>query len=128
MTIALARSRYRQADAIGLPRADDPHAVIAVTLSELSRALDVLAAANAAGRPLPSEPSTRALTAIYILQSSLDFEQGGEIATALFELYEFTRLQILKSGRGEAHDLSAASYAILEILSAWRQIGPGGGA
>lgn len=125
MTIALARSRYRQTDAIGLPRADDPHAVIAVTLTELSRALDILAAAAAGGRPMPSEPSTRALTAIYILQSSLDFEQGGEIATGLFELYEYARLQILNAGRGEAHDLAAARDAIVEILAAWRQIAPG---
>lgn len=128
MTIALARSRYRQAEAIGLPRVDDPHAVIAVTLGELCRALEVLAVAGAAGRPLPSEPSTRALTAIYILQSSLDFEKGGDIAIGLFELYEYARLQILKSGRGEPHDLAAAQTAITEILSAWRQIGPGSAA
>jgi len=52
MTIALARSRYRQAEAVGQPRIEDPHAVIAVTLTELERALSVLVAARAAGRPL----------------------------------------------------------------------------
>lgn len=126
MTIALARSRYRQAEAVGQPRIEDPHAVIAVTLAELARALEVLAAAVEAGRPLPSEPSTRALTAIYILQSSLDFEQGGEIALSLFELYEYARQQVLAAGRGGDHDLGAAGSAIADILSAWRQIGPGG--
>ena len=128
MTIALARSRYRQAEAVGQPRIEDPHAVIAVTLAELVRALDVLAAAMAANRPLPSEPSTRALTAIYILQSSLDFEKGGDIATSLFELYEYARLQVLKAGRGEGQDLEAARTAIAEILSAWRAIAPGAAA
>lgn len=128
MTIALARSRYRQAEAVGQPRIEDPHAVIAVTLAELTRALDVLAAAISAGRPLPSEPSTRALTAIYILQSSLDFEKGGDIAMSLFELYEYARLQVLKAGRGEAQELDAARAAIADILSAWRQIAPGGAA
>jgi flagellar protein FliS len=128
MTIALARSRYRQAEAVGQPRIEDPHTVIAVTLAELTRALDVLAAATAAGRPLPSEPSTRALTAIYILQSSLDFEKGGDIAMSLFELYEYARMQVLKAGRGEAQELDGARAAIADILSAWRQIGPGGAA
>lgn len=128
MTIALARSRYRQAEAVGQPRIEDPHAVIAVTLAELVRALDVLAAALDAGRPLPSEPCTRALTAIYILQSSLDFEKGGDIAMSLFELYEYARLQVLKAGRGEGHDLDAARVAIADILSAWRAIAPGAAA
>lgn len=124
MTIALARSRYRQAEAVGQPRVEDPHAVIAVTLAELIRALDVLSAARATARPAPSDHSTRALTAIYILQSSLDFEQGGDIAMSLFELYEYARLQVLKAGRGEGDDLDAARTAIAEILSAWREIGP----
>jgi flagellar protein FliS len=128
MTIALARSRYRQAEAVGQPRIEDPHAVIAVTLAELIRALDVLAAAVAAARPLPSEPSTRALTALYILQSSLDFEKGADIALSLFELYEYARLQVLKAGRGEGHDLDAARAAIADILEAWRAIGPGAAA
>ena len=130
MTIALARSRYRQAEAVGQPRVEDPHAVIAVTLAELERALAVLAAARDAGRPTPSDPCTRALTAIYILQSSLDFEQGGDIAMSLFELYEYARQQVLTASRDGAGDLVSARDAVAEILSAWRAIGPasaGGG-
>ena len=34
----------------------------------------------------------RCLTTIYSLQTSLDFEKGGTIATNLFQLYEFCRV------------------------------------
>ena len=47
---------------------------------------------------------SRSLTIIYALQSSLDFEQGGEIAENLFRLYEYAREQILidhKSGKAD---------------------------
>ncbi|WP_284266548.1 flagellar export chaperone FliS [Roseicyclus amphidinii] len=126
MTMSYARSRYRQADAVGQPRIEDPHAVIAVTLTELERALAVLVAAQQAGRSMPGEPCTRALTALYILQSSLDFEKGEDIALGLFELYEYARLQVLAAMRNtaEAKGLAAAHGAMGDILSAWREIAP----
>lgn len=125
MTTAFALSRYRQAEAVGQPTAADPHEVILVTLRELDRALAVLAAAADAGRKPPAEPTNKAFTALYILQSSLDFEKGGEIATLLFQLYEFTRLQVLSVFRGDGPaEIEAARAAIAEILGAWRSIRP----
>ena len=125
MTTAFALSRYRQAEAVGYPTAADPHEVISVTLRELDRALGALAAAAETGRSAPAEPVNRAFTALYILQSSLDFEKGGEIATLLFQLYEFTRLQVLAVFRGEGpSEIAAARAGIAEILSAWRAIRP----
>ena len=78
MSFAFARSRYRQADTIFQETATKPYDVVFVTLKELSRALGVLAAAQDSARPLPADHVNRALTAIYILQSSLDFELGGD--------------------------------------------------
>ena len=95
-----------------------------MTLKELSRALKVLATAQASDRVLPSDHVNRALTAIYILQSSLDFEQGGEIAGDLFQLYEFARYHVLKAWRAESDArLQEASDAMGDILDAWKLIG-----
>lgn len=125
MSFAFARSRYRQADTIVHETATSPYDVVFVTLKEVSRALNVMAAAQDAGRTLPADHVNRALTAIYILQSSLDFEQGGEIANDLFQLYEFARFHALKAWRGETDArLQEAADAMAEILEAWKEIRP----
>lgn len=125
MSIALARSRYRQAQSVNAAEVENPHEIILVTLKELERSLSVLAEAHKTGNKAPDDHSSRALTAIYILQSSLDFEKGGDIATSLFQLYEYARQQVLSAmRREETSQIEAASGCIGDILTAWRDIGP----
>ena len=50
---------------------------------------------NGGDAELKSKHFARALTIIYALQSSLDFEKGESIATNLFQLYEFARQQLI---------------------------------
>jgi len=85
----------------------------------------VLIAAKSADRDMPSDHFNRCFTAIYILQSSLDFEKGGELAGSLFQVYEYARLQVLSAfKRDETADLDQARIAIEGIKSAWTEIGP----
>ena len=124
MHSSLALARYRKVAQPQPSEIEDPHAVIEVTLRELTRSAQVLLAAEAAGTRGPDSHLNRALTAIYILQSSLDFEQGADIAEDLFKLYEFTRLQILLHWRGEGGgDLETAVRALEDIHGAWVAIG-----
>lgn len=124
MGFAFARDRYRQADTIKTKTVSDPYDVVFQTLKELTRAMNVLAESHAQERDLPADQLNRALTAIYILQSSLDFELGGEIAQDLFQLYEFARFHVLKAWRNEPDPrLREAADAIAEILAAWTDIG-----
>ena len=63
---------------------------------------------------------TRSLTTIYSLQTSLDFEKGGEITKSLFQLYEFCRQQIIKAfSNNDNNGLKKAFDALNEIISAW---------
>ncbi len=125
MQFAHARAAYRQTEKATPPTAADPYEIIRETLRELSRALQVLAEAQDKGQPMPPDPMNRGLTAVYILQSSLDFEKGGEIAQDLFQLYEFVRYHLLAAFRGETDArLHDAAAAMIEILSAWQDIGP----
>ena len=60
---------------------------------------------------LKSKHFARALTIIYALQTSLDFEKGGDIAENLFQLYEFARQKLmedLKAGKpdGTVHAIN----------------------
>lgn len=118
-----ARTQYRRTQDHALPDTMDPHQIIHVTLSELHRALSVLALAQREGHPLATERLNKALTAIYILQSSLDFDQGGEIATNLFRVYEYTRLQLVAAfQRTPGAALDTAEAHIGSILEAWRSM------
>jgi flagellar secretion chaperone FliS len=118
-----ARSQYRRAADNALPETATPHQIVAITLRELHKSLTVLAAAQRDGQRYPNAHVTKAMTAIYVLQSSLDFEQGGEIATNLFQVYEFTRLQLVAAFQREREvQISQALSYIGDILSAWQSM------
>lgn len=122
MTFLDARAQYRRA-AAGEPLvAEDPHAIILVTLRELERSLRALAAAEPG--PYPTTHVNRAFTAIYILQSSLDFDQGGEIAVNLYRVYEYCRLRVAEAFRREPSPrLQDAADHITSLMQAWEQMG-----
>lgn len=121
--MSFARNLYRQAANQGPAPAQDPHDIVYITLRELTRALAVLDAAQSQGRGYPGEHLNRALTALYILQSSLDFEAGGEIASDLFQLYEFARYHVLKAWKGEADARLADAFSAMDdIQKAWEGI------
>ena len=62
----------------------------------------------------------KCLTTIYSLQTSLDFEKGGKIATNLFQLYEFCRVQVIYSFSSNNNNGLKKSYdALTQIIKAW---------
>ena len=66
---------------------------------------------------------SKSLTIIYALQSSLDFEKGGEIAENLFRLYEYARQQIINDSKtGEAVGTLVAMASLEDIREAWVEI------
>ena len=80
---------------------------------------------NGGDAELKSKHFARALTIIYALQSSLDYEKGESIATNLFQLYEFARQQLLSDlTKGKADGTPKAIDALQEIRDAWETIGP----
>ena len=72
---------------------------------------------------IKSKSFSKSLTAIYILQSSLDFEKGGEIAENLYNLYEFCKSGIMKGfTQKNSKMIYDAIPPIDEILEGWSQI------
>lgn len=122
MTFLDARSQYRRADTGEVLAVESPHGIILVTLRELERSLRVLAVAETGNAP--AAHVNRAFTALYILQSSLDFDRGGEIAVNLFRVYEYCRLRVAEAFRREpAPRMSDAADHIAALIAAWEQIG-----
>jgi flagellar protein FliS len=123
MTFLDARAQYRRAETGDALAVESPHAIILVTLRELEKSLRILAAAEPE-RSYPAQHVNRAFTAIYILQSSLDFEKAQEISTNLFTVYEYCRLRVAEAFRREPSPrLSECADHIAGLVAAWQEMG-----
>ena len=71
---------------------------------------------------LKNKHFTKALTAIYSLQISLNFDQGGNISIQLFQLYEYCRKQLIKGFTKNVVDgIEKGANAIKDIAEAWKK-------
>jgi len=126
MTSRKMMQAYRNADRQAAAESDNPHALIAVLFDELLRNMRQFLNHMDQTETQKSESNdnfSRSLTILYGLQSSLNFEQGGEIAENLFRLYEYARQQLLSAMRtGETAGTMAAIEALENIRDAWQQI------
>ena len=116
----------------------NPYEVVKLILQELSRTMQILSEDIEKKKQLEikqqgsdllllqksiSKNVTRSLTTIYSLQTSLDFEKGGKIATGLFQLYEYCRIQIISGFTNSINDgIKKAKKALDQILSAWNNM------
>ena len=70
-----------------------------------------------------SNSFSKALTIIYTLQSSIDFEKDLNIAKNLFQIYEFTRMALINEFKTCHVEKSVlAASALKEIRDTWRDI------
>jgi flagellar protein FliS len=116
----------------------NPYEVVKLILQELSRTMQILSEDIEKKKQLDikqqssdllllqksiSKNVTRSLTTIYSLQTSLDFDKGGKIATGLFQLYEYFRVQIISGFTKSINDgIMKAKKALDQILSAWNNM------
>jgi flagellar protein FliS len=112
-----------------------PYEIVKLVLNELSRTMQILSddiekkikyVSNNNNQDLVivqksiSKNVSRSLTTIYSLQTSLDFDKGGKIATGLFQLYEYCRLQIITGFTQSINKgIIKAKHALDQILLAW---------
>ena len=120
---------YQNAERQALEEMNDPHLIVLTMFDALLKSMQTFEVnidlKNGGNSELKSKHFARALTIIYALQSSLDFEKGESIATNLFELYEFARQQLISDlSKGESDGTPKAIHALSEIRDAWEAIGP----
>ena len=113
----------------------NPYEVVKLILNELSRTMKILSEEidkknlyindkNSQDiiiiQKSISKNVSRSLATIYSLQTSLDFEKGGKIATGLFQRYEYCRLQIISGFTKSINTgILKAREALDQILLAW---------
>ena len=122
MNLSVARSMYVQDQKVHINDALDSHSTILIVMKALNKNMQkIIDRGNKTSR-LNTE-FTNAFTAIYILQSSLDFTRGGEIAENLFRVYEYCRQQMLKAfSRKTDHNLDTCVVLLDEIIRSWEDI------
>ena len=104
----------------------NPHKIIEEVLKDLKKNMETLAYSidnEPVISSIKSHSFSKSLTAIYILQSSLNFEEGKEIADNLYRIYEFCKESIMKGFTKRDSKLIYDSIpSIDEILDGWKQI------
>ena len=120
---------YQNAERQALEEMNDPHLIVLTMFDALLKSMQLFQAnidiRNGGDSEIKSKHFARALSIIYALQSSLDFEKGESIATNLFQLYEFARQQLIADlTKGSADGTIKATEALQEIRDAWETIRP----
>ena len=104
----------------------NPHKIIEEVLKDLKKNMENLAYSldnEPVISSIKSQSFSKSLTAIYILQSSLNFDEGNEIAENLYKIYEFCKDAIMKGfTKRNSKLIYDAIPPIDEILEGWKQI------
>ena len=104
----------------------NPHKIIEEVLVDLKKNMETLAYSldhEPVVSSIKSNSFSKSLTAIYILQSSLNFDEGKEIAENLYNIYEFCKDGIMKGfTKKDSKLVYDAIPPIDEILDGWKQI------
>ena len=126
MSVNKMMQAYTKSDHQTVAESNDPMAIVALLFDELIRAMQDFVAQShkdTGKKEVQSRQFSRSLTIIYALQSSLNFEEGGDIANNLFRLYEYARQQLLQDWKNKATDGTEKAIAALDdIREAWHQI------
>nr|WP_236659987.1 flagellar protein FliS [Sphingopyxis lutea] len=104
--------------------AADPVELVTILYDELETAVGVLAAMVRQGqRVSATEPAHRARAILIGLDTGLDRDAGGDVATALSRVYRSMRRKLddAVAANSEA-DLSELLDGIKTISAAWRQL------
>ncbi|MEZ5656687.1 MAG: flagellar export chaperone FliS [Sphingobium sp.] len=119
-----ASRRYAAVHAGSRIEAANPHGLVKILFEELLLAIeDAALALTQADRTKANEKHLRALAIIHALDSSLDFDKGGDIALGLAQIYkESRRLMISAYQSGQAVEARKAHSIIAEIADAWNRI------
>ena len=104
----------------------NPHKIIEEVLRDLKKNMETLAYSidnEPVISSIKSQSFSKSLTAIYILQSSLNFEDGKELAENLYRIYEYCKESIMKGfTKRDSKLIYDAIPPIEEILDGWKQI------
>lgn len=103
-----------------------PHGLVGLLYEELLRSLDVVIASSGASCLSPTNKHIEKATSILVaLEASLDFNEGGHLASTLSRIYRACRVGLTDAAKtGDGQKLSEIRDAVSTIAYAWRALSP----
>ena len=92
-----AKHQYQKIEK-SVVEANEPIEIVKTMIKELQKSMNIVARTNNIKdqRVKRNKHFSKSLVIIYTLQTSLDFDKGGSLATQLFQIYEYCRQQLIK--------------------------------
>ncbi len=119
-----ALKAYEQVEQDFMVESANRHRLVEILFTELIASIDrALMGIEVNDLSARSAGVSKALTIVYSLRTSLDFERGGDVAKSLADLYDWARLQLLATNNDRATErLTAVRASLAEISEAWSSI------
>ena len=120
-----AASLYKNTEQIEVAQTD-ANSILIKCFDELIKSLKIFQkniVPNTENFRKKSSSFSRALTILYTLQSSVDFERDFNIAKNLFQVYEYTRVTLIEEFKScKVNKSMNALTALIEIRDSWKSI------
>ena len=120
-----AASLYKNTDQMEVAQSD-ANSILIKCFDELIKSVNIFQkniVPNSESFRKKSSSFSRALTILYTLQSSVDFERDFNIAKNLFQVYEYTRVTLIEEFKScEVNKSINALTALIEIRDSWKSI------
>ena len=125
MKLINAATQYKNTDKMEVIQ-QDANSVLIKCFDELIKSVKIFQTniiPNTENFRKKSSSFSRALTILYTLQSSVDFEKDLNIAKSLFQVYEYTRVTLIEEFKScKVHKSINALTALTEIRDSWKSI------
>ena len=120
-----AASLYKNTDQMEVAQSD-ANSILIKCFDELIKSVKIFQkniVPNTENFRKKSSSFSRALTILYTLQSSVDFERDFNIAKNLFQVYEYTRVTLIEEFKScKVNKSMNALTALTEIRDSWKSI------
>ena len=120
-----AATQYKNTDQMKVTQTD-ANAILISCFDELIKSVKIFQkniVPNTDNFRKKSSSFSRALTILYTLQSSVDFEKDLNVAKSLFQVYEYTRVNLIEEFKScKVNKSINALTALTEIRDSWKSI------
>jgi len=122
MNVQSALNAYKETNLTEVEDAS-PHKLIELTFKDLNKNLQIIKQKLNDNVKIGGLESAKAVAAIEILKSSLNFESGGEIAKNLEQIYNYSLNQLHLVIKDEKeYELDTVISIISSLVDAWSSI------